>query len=67
MTDPRDLQYARLLVEDCLDVQPGLLLAQLDSDEGSRRLDELGIGCNPGITRLYLDGEIVQESGAWLI
>ena len=23
----------------------------LDRDEGSRRLGELGIGCNPGITR----------------
>ena len=91
-----------------------LLLGQLDSDDGSRRLGELGIGCNPGITRymrntlfdekidgtvhlalgqgfpdmggtnvssihwdivkdlhaggrLYVDGELVQENGAWLI
>ena len=27
------------------------LLAVLDTDEGARRLGELGIGCNPGITR----------------
>jgi aminopeptidase len=27
------------------------LLEQLDRDEGARRLGELGIGCNPGITR----------------
>jgi aminopeptidase len=27
------------------------LLETLDSDEGARRLGELGVGCNPGITR----------------
>ena len=27
------------------------LLSTLDTDEGARRLGELGIGCNPGITR----------------
>ena len=27
------------------------LLANLDTDEGARRVGELGIGCNPGITR----------------
>ena len=27
------------------------LIEQLDTDEGARRLGELGIGCNPGITR----------------
>lgn len=27
------------------------LLRTLDTDEGSRRLGELGIGCNPGIRR----------------
>jgi aminopeptidase len=86
----------------------------LDQDEGARRLGELGIGCNPGITRymkntlfdekmdgtvhlalgnsppeiggtnvsqihwdivkdlraggrIELDGEVVQENGAWRI
>ncbi len=90
------------------------LLAILDRDEGARRIGELGIGCNPGITRymrntlfdekidgtmhlalgqsypkvggtnvssihwdivkdlrnggrIELDGEIVQENGAWSI
>ena len=27
------------------------LVTTLDTDEGARRLGELGIGCNPGITR----------------
>ena len=27
------------------------LISGLDTDEGARRLGELGIGCNPGITR----------------
>jgi aminopeptidase len=31
------------------------LLAMLDRDEGARRLGELGIGCNPGITRFMKD------------
>ena len=90
------------------------LLGILDTDDGARVLGELGIGCNPGITRhmknvlfdekisgtvhlalggsyastggvnpepihwdmvkdlrngggLYLDGELVQESGRWPI
>ena len=90
------------------------LLATLDTDEGSRRLGELGVGCNPGIQRhtrntlfdekmegtvhlaigqgfaflggtnvsavhwdmvkdlrpggrIELDGEVVQENGAWRV
>ena len=90
------------------------LLELLDVDDGARRLGELGIGCNPGITRymknaaydekidgtvhvalgtgfpflggtnesrihwdlvedlrrgglLYLDGELVQRDGRWLL
>ena len=90
----------------------GVLVSMLDSDDGSRRLGELGIGCNPGITRhmkntlfdekmdgtihlalgngipecggqnhsaihwdivkdlrnggrIELDGQVVQENGAW--
>jgi aminopeptidase len=31
--------------------EEAFLLEQLDRDEGARRLGELGIGCNPGITR----------------
>jgi aminopeptidase len=90
------------------------LLAALDTDEGARRVGELGIGCNPGIQRhtrntlfdekidgtlhlavgaglavvggvnqsavhwdmvkdlrsagrIELDGEVVQENGAWAL
>ena len=90
------------------------LLQTLDTDDGARRLGELGIGCNPGIQRymknvgfdekihgtvhladgnsysftggrnvsaihwdivkdlraggrIYADGRLVQENGAWLI
>ncbi|MBA2474783.1 MAG: aminopeptidase [Actinobacteria bacterium] len=90
------------------------LVQTLDTDEGARRIGELGIGCNPGITRylkntlfdekidgtvhialgsgfpflggtnesvvhwdlvkdlraggrILLDGEVVQEDGAWTI
>ncbi|MGH3104864.1 MAG: aminopeptidase [Gaiellaceae bacterium] len=88
-----------------------VLLRALDTDDGSRRVGELGIGCNPGVrrhmknllfdekmdgtvhvavgaglpiaggtnvsalhwdlvrsmrgSRLMLDGEVVQEDGAW--
>ena len=38
------------------------LLELLDTDDGARRLGELGIGCNPGITRAignaYFDEKI---------
>jgi aminopeptidase len=90
------------------------LLDVLDTDDGARRLGELGIGCNPGITRhlknvafdekiggtvhlalgqsytelggtnesaihwdivkdlrdggrIYVDGELAQENGKWLL
>jgi aminopeptidase len=102
------------IVEASAESEEEFLLATLDTDGGARRLGELGIGCNPGITRhmrntlfdekidgtvhlavgagfpnlggsnesavhwdivkdlraggrLYLDGELVQENGAWLI
>ena len=32
----------------------------LDLDEGARRLGELGIGCNPGITR-YMNNTLFDE------
>ena len=35
-------------------------IEMLDSDEGSRRLGELGIGCNPGITR-YMRNTLFDE------
>jgi aminopeptidase len=103
------------VVDASAETNEDYLLETLDSDEGSRRLGELGIGCNPGITRymrntlfdekidgtvhlalgngmpdlggtnvsrihwdivkdlrlpgtrIELDGEIVQQDGAWLI
>jgi aminopeptidase len=94
--------------------EEAFLIEQLDTDAGARRLGELGIGCNPGITRfmkntlfdekidgtvhfalgnglpevggtnqsnihwdivkdlrpggqILLDGEVVQQDGAWVI
>jgi aminopeptidase len=102
------------VVDASAESQEDLLLEVLDRDDGARRLGELGIGCNPGITRfmkntlfdekidgtvhvalgngfpelggtnhseihwdivkdlrpggqIQLDGEVVQEDGAWLI
>ena len=102
------------IVDASADSEEEYLLQTLDTDEGSRRLGELGIGCNPGITRhmrntlfdekmdgtvhvavgtgfpdlggtnvstvhwdivkdlrsdgrIFLDGELVQENGRWLI
>ena len=36
------------------------LIETLDIDEGARRLGELGIGCNPGITR-YMKNTLFDE------
>jgi aminopeptidase len=36
------------------------LIETLDSDEGARRIGELGIGCNPGITR-YMRNTLFDE------
>ncbi len=36
------------------------LIETLDTDEGARRLGELGIGCNPGITR-YMRNTLFDE------
>ena len=40
-----------VVVEATADHGEDFLLRMLDTDDGSRRLGELGIGCNPGITR----------------
>jgi aminopeptidase len=39
------------VVEATADANEEFLVDTLDSDDGARRLGELGIGCNPGITR----------------
>jgi leucyl aminopeptidase (aminopeptidase T) len=55
--DGRELRNIRLRVEDGVvveasaDSEEAFLLELPDTDEGSRRLGELGFGCNPGITR----------------
>jgi len=101
------------IVEATARTNQDYLVQTLDTDDGSRRLGELGIGCNPGIQRfmknvgfdekidgtvhlavgnsysftggqntssihwdivkdlrtagrLYADGRLVQENGAWL-
>jgi aminopeptidase len=115
----REVQGIRLrfdggkVVDASAEVNEEFLLELLDRDEGARQLGELGIGCNPGITRhmkntlfdekidgtvhlalgnglpevggtnqsqihwdivkdmrregsrIELDGQVVQENGAW--
>src|SRR5262249_42937712 len=39
------------IVDASADTEEEYLLGMLDTDEGSRRLGEFGIGCNPGIQR----------------
>jgi aminopeptidase len=49
-------------VEASADSEPEFLADVLDTDAGARRIGELGIGCNPGITRylgnVYFDEKI---------
>ncbi len=39
------------VVDASADAHEDFLLETLDTDDGARRIGELGIGCNPGITR----------------
>ena len=59
---PRDLERPRRarhpasllggrVVDASAETDEDFLLATLDTDEGARRIGELGIGCNPAITR----------------
>jgi aminopeptidase len=62
----RELAGIRLRFEDGVVVdaqaerEQEFLLATLDTDEGARRLGELGFGCNPGITR-YMRNTLFDE------
>ena len=62
----RELRGIRLrfeggvVVDASAETNEAYLLEVLDSDEGSRRLGELGIGCNPGITR-YMRNTLFDE------
>jgi aminopeptidase len=50
------------VVDASADTEEDFLIETLDTDDGSRRLGELGVGCNPGITRymrnVYFDEKI---------
>ena len=48
------------VVDAAADTNEPYLIETLDTDEGSRRLGELGIGCNPGITR-YMKNTLFDE------
>jgi aminopeptidase len=48
------------VVDASADTNEAYLIETLDSDEGARRLGELGIGCNPGITR-YMRNTLFDE------
>ncbi len=50
------------VVDASADAEEEFLLRMLDTDAGARRIGELGIGCNPGVTRylgnVYFDEKI---------
>jgi aminopeptidase len=48
------------VVDASADTHEDFLIETLDTDAGSRRLGELGIGCNPGITR-YMKNTLFDE------
>jgi aminopeptidase len=57
------LRFAAGLVVDAFaEAEEDFLIRTLDTDEGARRIGELGVGCNPGITRymgnVYFDEKI---------
>jgi aminopeptidase len=62
----RELQGIRLrfeggrVVDASAETNEDFLVETLDADEGARRLGELGIGCNPGITR-YMNNTLFDE------
>ena len=62
----RDMDDIRLrfeggrVVEASSRTNEDFLLKTLDTDDGARRLGELGIGCNPGITR-YMKNTLFDE------
>jgi aminopeptidase len=68
LRDGRQLRNVRLrfsggeVVDAAADSEEQFLIETLDTDPGARRIGELGIGCNPGITRymgnVYFDEKI---------
>jgi aminopeptidase len=51
---------AGLVVDAAAQANEAYLIETLDTDPGARRLGELGIGCNPGITR-YMKNTLFDE------
>jgi aminopeptidase len=60
MTGIRLRFEAGVVVDASASSNEAYLLETLDLDEGARRLGELGIGCNPGITR-YMKNTLFDE------
>ena len=64
--DGRELRGIRLrfeggrVVDASAETEEAFLHEVLDTDEGSRRLGEVGIGCNPGVTR-YMKNTLFDE------
>ena len=64
--DGRELRNIRLrfeegvVVDASADSEEAYLLEVLDTDEGARRLGEIGFGCNPGVTR-YMRNTLFDE------
>ncbi|HET7647388.1 MAG TPA: aminopeptidase [Gaiellaceae bacterium] len=68
LRDGRQLRGVRLrfaegrVVDASAEAEEDFLIRALDTDEGARRIGEVGIGCNPGITRymgnVYFDEKI---------
>ena len=62
----RDVRGIRLrfsegrVVDASAETDEDFLLATLDTDEGARRIGELGIGCNPAITR-YMGNTLLRR------
>ena len=48
------------VVDASAETNEAFLVETLDSDDGARRVGELGIGCNPGITR-YMKNTLFDE------
>jgi aminopeptidase len=49
-----------VVVDAAADANEAYLVETLDTDPGARRLGELGVGCNPGITR-YMKNTLFDE------
>jgi len=60
LTDIRFVFEGGRIVDASAKTNEPFLLETLDTDEGARRLGELGIGCNPGITR-YMKNTLFDE------